>query len=104
MTRVTHFSMSRRVRRYNVVALALVLCAWLISVAMHLHVKDEHAGTADSSPCGYCLALSAGAAPAPEQRVPAVIATPVLVVSLDDAPVQSQTAPSFYLSRGPPAA
>jgi hypothetical protein len=105
MTRsVTHFRTSCRARRNNVVALAFVLCAWLVAAAMHLHVNDQDAGIADSAHCAYCLALSASAAPAPELRVPPVIAAPAIIVAFDDATVEDLAAPSFYLSRGPPAA
>ena len=105
MTRsVHHFRTSLQARRYNVVALALVLCAWLVAAAMHLHVKEQDAGTADSAHCAYCLGLSTSAAPAAELRLPVVITAPVAIVACDDAAVDSQTAPSFYLSRGPPSA
>lgn len=105
MTRsVTYSGTSQRARRYNVVALAFVLCAWLIAVAMHLHVKDQDAGIADSAHCAQCLALSASAAPAPEFRVPVALAGPMLVVGCDDTTFEAQAAPSYYLSRGPPAA
>lgn len=105
MTRpVSHFHMSDRAQRYNVVALAFVLCAWLVTAVMHLHVKDQDAGPAHASACAYCLSLSAGAAPAPEQQSPSVIVTSTVVGSSHEAPAPGKSAPFFYLSRGPPAA
>lgn len=105
MTRsISHFRMSSLARRYNVIALGLVLCGWLIAAAMHLHVKEQAASGADSAHCAYCFGLSTSAAPAPEWRVPAFIAAPSSIVADDDTPVEYRTAPSFYLSRGPPAA
>jgi hypothetical protein len=106
MTRsVTHLRTPHQSRRYNVVvALVFVLCAWLVAAAMHLHVNDQDTGIADSAHCASCFALSASAAPAPELRLPAVIAAPAIIVAFDDTTFADQTAPSFYLSRGPPAA
>jgi hypothetical protein len=92
-------------RRYNVVALAFVLCAWLITAAMHLHVADtdKGSGAVDPRPCSYCLAFSGGAAPLPDYRIPDVFPQPTDVVVSYDLPAQEQVAPSYYLSRGPPA-
>ncbi|MBM0104952.1 hypothetical protein JM946_09335 [Steroidobacter sp. S1-65] len=105
MTRSGHlFRTSDRARRYNVVALAVVLCAWLVAAAMHLHANDPDAGNADSAHCAHCSALSGSAAPAPELRVPPNIVVAAMVVAFDDAIVAGRAAPSFYLSRGPPAA
>lgn len=105
MTRsVTHIRTSSLARRYNVIALGLVLCAWLVTAAMHLHVKDQDAGNADSTHCAYCFTLSAGAAPAPEFRVPAIIVVPAGVVACSDTTVEDRSTPAFYFSRGPPAA
>lgn len=104
MRSVTYFGTSRSARRYNVVALALVLCGWLIAVAMHLHVQEQDAGIADSAHCAHCLGLSASAAPAPEFRIPVAFAAPILVVPCDETPFEARMACSFYLSRGPPAA
>ena len=95
--------MSPQARLYNVVALAFVVCAWLVTAAMHLHLQDEHAGAVDSAHCAHCLALSTGAAPAPEYNFPIVIVTPSVVLSFDDVPAPSQSPRSSYLSRGPPA-
>lgn len=103
MRSVTHFGMSYRARRHNVVALVFVLCAWLVAAAMHLHVKDQDAGSADSAHCSYCFAQSASAAPASELRLPAVIVASATLVAPDGATLEEQTAPSFYLSRGPPS-
>lgn len=47
MRSVTRLHTDGRTRRYNVVALAFVLCAWLIAAAMHLQEQD--AGVADSA-------------------------------------------------------
>lgn len=92
-------------RRYSVVALAFVLCAWLIAAAMHIHLadKDKHASGGHPPPCSYCLAFSAGAAPLPDYRAPQVFAQPTAVAVFYDLPTQQQEATSFYLSRGPPA-
>ena len=98
------FRTSDRARRYNVVALVFVLCAWLVAAAMHLHVKDQDAGSADSAHCAHCSAFSASAAPAPELRLPPAIVAAAMIVTFDDATVEDLAAPSFYLSRGPPAA
>jgi hypothetical protein len=97
-------SMNRRTRRYNVVALALVLCGWLIAAATHLHLQEHDAAVSDPAHCAYCFALSAGAAPAPELHLPTPIDAPLLVVSCDRATVEGLTDPSPYFSRGPPAA
>jgi hypothetical protein len=96
---------SMLVRRYNVVALAFVLCAWLITAAVHLHLADNDKGTGavDSQPCSYCLAFAGGAAPLPDYRVPEAFAQPVAVAVFYDLPAQERVATSFYLSRGPPA-
>ena len=105
MTRsVTPFRTSCRARRYNVLALALVLCAWLVAAAMHVHVNEQDAAMGDSAHCAHCVGLSASAAPASEPGIPAVIVAATLIVACDDVPAEGQTAPSFYLSRGPPAA
>lgn len=95
---------SEQVRRYNVVALVLVLGAWLITAAMHLHGKDPDAGGVDTTHCSYCFALSTGVAPAPELRIPAVVVAPAIIVAFEGMAVEDQAALSFYLSRGPPAA
>lgn len=93
------------VRRYNVVALAFVLCAWMIAAAMHIHLadKDQHAGGMQT-PCSYCLAFSGGTAPLPDYRIPKILPPPVAVAISYDLPAQEQVAASFYLPRGPPAA
>jgi hypothetical protein len=100
---VDHLRSSMLARRYNVVALAVVLCVWLVAAAMHLHLVDKDAGAADPRPCTYCLAFSGGAAPLPDYRIPEVFAQPVAVEVRYDLPSQEQVATSFYLSRGPPA-
>jgi hypothetical protein len=97
------FRISRRVRRYSVVPLALVICAWLIASAMHLHLKDDHVGLAESTACSYCMSLSGGVAPPPEHRTPEIVVSPgSIAISRDDF-ARDQAAPSFYLSRGPPS-
>lgn len=102
---IDHLRSSVLVRRYNVVALAFVLCAWLVAAAMHLHLgdNDKDAGGVDPRPCTYCLAFSGGAAPPPDHRIPEVVADPVAVVAFHGHPANEQVAASFYLSRGPPA-
>jgi hypothetical protein len=92
-------------RRYNVVALAFVLCAWMVAAAMHLHLSDndKDAGGVDPRPCTYCLAFSGGAAPPPDHRIPEVVADPIGVVAFPTLPAKEQVAASFYFSRGPPA-
>lgn len=102
---VDHLRIAVLARRYNVVALALVVCAWMIAAAMHLHLadKDKDAGGAEPQPCSYCLAFSGGAAPSPDYRAPPVFVQPVAVAVSYDLPVQEQDAATFYLSRGPPA-
>lgn len=102
---VDHLRSSILARRYNVVALAFVLCAWLVAAAMHLHLtdKDKEAGAVDPQPCSYCLAFAGGAAPLPDYRAPQVPAQPLVVVVSYDLPAHEQAATSFYLSRGPPA-
>jgi hypothetical protein len=105
MTRtVTHSCTSHLARRFNVVALGLVLCAWLITAAMHLHVQDPDSGSADSAHCTYCLGLSTSAAPAPEFQIPAIVDAPAGIVTCNDLAVEDRATPSFYLSRGPPTA
>ena len=102
---IDHLRSSVLARRYNVVALAFVLCGWLIAAAMHLHLgdNDKDAGGVEPQPCAYCLAFSGGAAPPPEHRIPEVVADPVAVVAIHGQPAEKQVAASFYLSRGPPA-
>lgn len=92
-------------RRYSVVALALVLCGWLITAAMHLHFADKetNAGGVDPRPCTYCLALSGGAAPLPDYRIPEILPQPAAAAVCYDLPAQEQITASFYLARGPPA-
>lgn len=102
---VDHLRSSVLARRYNVPALALVLCAWMIAAAMHLHLADEdqNAGGVDPRPCSYCLAFSSGAAPLPDHRIPDALPQPQIVAVFYDLPAQEQVATSFYFSRGPPA-
>lgn len=95
--------MDGRARRYNVVALAFMLCAWLVVAAMHLHLQEDDAAGADSAHCAQCLALSVSAAPGPEVRLPALIPAPTIIVAFQGAAVAGRTLPSSYLSRGPPA-
>jgi hypothetical protein len=54
---IDHLRSSILERRYNVAALAFVLCAWLVAAAMHLHLgdNDKGAGGVDPRPCTYCL-------------------------------------------------
>jgi hypothetical protein len=101
---IDYLRSSMLVRRYNVVALAFVLCAWLVAAAMHLHLGDngKDAGAVELQPCSYCLAFSGGAAPPPDHRLPEVVADPVAVVVRHGDPANEQVAASFYLSRGPP--
>jgi hypothetical protein len=102
---IDHLRSSVLARRYNVVALAFVLCAWLVAAAMHIHLadKDKHAGGVHPAPCSYCVAFSAGAAPPPDHRMPEVVAEPAMVTAFHGEPAEKQVAASFYLSRGPPA-
>lgn len=102
---VDHLRSSVLARRYNVVALAFLLCAWMIAAAMHLHLadKDKNAGGVDPRPCSYCLAFSGGAAPLPDYRIPEVFPKPIAVAVSYDLPAQEQAATRFYFSRGPPA-
>lgn len=100
---VDHLRSSMLARRYNVVALAFVLCAWLVAAAMHLHPADKDAGGVDPRPCSYCLAFSGGVAPLPDYRIPEVFTAPVAVAASYDLPSQEQVATAFYFSRGPPA-
>lgn len=102
---VDHLRSSVLARRYNVVALAFVLCAWLVAAAMHLHVadKDKEAGAAEPQYCSYCLAFSGGVAPPPQHQLPEAAAAPVAVAVSYDLPAAVRKATSFYLSRGPPA-
>lgn len=94
--------MSNTARRYNVLVLTFALCAWLVTAALHLHIKDDHSNVSESLPCSYCLVLSAGAAPAPKHHVvDVVVARAIIAATYDDA-AHEQPAPSFYLSRGPP--
>ena len=102
MRSVTYLCMGGRTRRYNVVALAFVLCAWLIAAAMHLHLEEQDAAVADSAHCVQCLALSASAAPGPEIRLPAPVAAPTIIIAFHGATFEGRTLPSSYLSRGPP--
>ena len=95
--------MSQQARRYNVVALALVLCAWLVTAATHLHVQDQATGATEAAHCAHCLALSAGAAPPPTHNLPTIIVTPTVVVPFGHATPPSEPPRSSYLSRGPPA-
>jgi hypothetical protein len=91
-------------RRYSVVALAFVLCAWMITAAMHLHLADKNTEAAgmEPQPCTYCLAFSGGAAPLPDYRIPETFPQPAAAAVADDLPALEQVAASFYLSRGPP--
>lgn len=100
---VDHLRSSILTRRYNVVALAFVLCVWLVGAAVHLHFDDGDAAASDLSPCAYCMALANGAAPLPEYRVPEVVAPPAVVVVSFEEREHAQLTTSFYLSRGPPA-
>jgi hypothetical protein len=102
---INHLRSSVLARRYNVVALAFVLCAWLVAAAMHLHLgdNDKNARGVEPQHCTYCLAFSGGAAPPPDHRIPEVVAEPAVVAVLHGVPAEEQAAASFYLSRGPPA-
>lgn len=98
----THLGMSKTARRYNVLVLSFALCAWLVTAALHLHVKDDHGDFSEPTPCTYCMVLSSGAAPAPEHRVPDIVVEPSTFVFADIDSAHGRAAPSFYLSRGPP--
>jgi hypothetical protein len=105
MTRpVTQYRSADLMRRYNVIALGLVLCAWLITAVAHLHVREQGADKPDSAHCTYCFAFASGVAPTPELRLPARIDASIGRVACDDTPVEDRAIPSFYFSRGPPSA
>ena len=103
---IAHLRSSVLSRRYSVIALAFVLCAWLITAAMHIHLADKETdvGGVDPRPCTYCLAFAGGAAPLPDYRIPQIFPQPVAAEVCYDLLAHEQVTPSFYLARGPPTA
>ena len=83
--------------------LGLALCLWMIAFAAHIHTDGDKKSNEPSSVCSFCLSLTAGA-PSP---TPAAAAQRLLIATdaiVDVVPaLVALDAPSFYLSRGPPA-